>query len=112
MIKKENYEVLYQGIKSGLNITSSCLNANISRETYHKKYKNDLKFRLRVDQALIAFEQMHILNIQTAAMKDKKQWTASAWILERRFPETWAIKQKVEHSGTVILNFDKQDGKL
>ncbi len=112
MIKKENYEVLYNGIKSGLNITKSCLNANISTETYHKKYKNDLAFRLKIDQALIAFEQMHILNIQKTALKSDKQWTASAWLLERRFPEDWAVRQKVEHSGTVILNFDKQDGKL
>lgn len=112
MIKKENYEVLYQGIKSGLNITSACRNANISTETYHKKYKHDANFRLKIDQALIAFEQMHILNIQKAALSDTSKWTASAWILERRFPEDWAIKQKVEHSGTVILNFDKQDGKL
>lgn len=112
MIKKENYEVLYQGIKSGLNITSACRNANISTETYHKKYKNEPVFRLKIDQALIAFEQMHILNIQKAALKSDKNWTASAWILERRFPEVWAIKPKIEHPATVILNFNKQDGKL
>lgn len=27
----------------------------------------------------------------------KGQWQAAAWLLERRFPERWAEKQKLEH---------------
>lgn len=29
----------------------------------------------------------------------EKQWTAAAWMLERRWPDRWAQRQKVEHSG-------------
>ncbi len=111
MIKKEQFDVLFEGLKFGLSITDSCRKANVSTETYHKKYKRDKSFSLKVDQSLISFKQMHITNIQKAALEPAR-WTASAWLLERKFPEDWAIKQKVEHSGTVILNFDKQDGKL
>jgi hypothetical protein len=29
----------------------------------------------------------------------EKQWTAAAWMLERRWGERWAQRQKIEHSG-------------
>lgn len=30
-------------------------------------------------------------------------WKAAAWLMERRHPEDWGIRQKVEHSGSVGL---------
>lgn len=41
-------------------------------------------------------EPFFLSKIVTAA--NKGIWTAAAWILERRFPDVWALRQRLEHS--------------
>ena len=100
MIKKVQYEILFEAIKYGLNITDSCRKASISKDTYFRKLKRDKKFEDRVEKALIEFKQRLIISIQKAGL-DPARWTAHAWMLERKFPDEFGIRQKVEHSGNV-----------
>lgn len=53
----------------------------------------------RVEQAEAEFLARHVANVERAAIEDK-QWTASAWLLERKDPESWARKSRVsvEHA--------------
>lgn len=53
----------------------------------------------RVEQAEAEFLARHVANVERAAIDDK-QWTASAWLLERKDPEAWARKSRVsvEHA--------------
>lgn len=34
----------------------------------------------------------------------EEHWQASAWYLERRYPEEWAATQKLKHSGNIARN--------
>lgn len=38
------------------------------------------------------------------AIRCNPDWKASAWMLERRHPDRWGQKQKLEHSGEVTAN--------
>lgn len=53
----------------------------------------------RVEEAEAEFIARHVANVEKAAIEDK-QWTASAWLLERKDPEAWARKSRVsvEHA--------------
>ncbi len=97
MIKKEQLDILFESIKYGLNVTDSCRKANISHDTYYKRYKRDKEFVAKVEKSLIEFKHRLIVSIQKAGL-DPSKWTAHAWMLERKFPEEFGLKQKVEHS--------------
>lgn len=61
-------------------------------------------FHQSLEKSLSMFKAWHIQNIMKAAKEDK-QWTASAWLLERKFREefgrTLDVKGKFD-----VLNFD------
>jgi transposase len=57
-----------------------------------------LEFFHAVKKALAEGEFHNALLIRTAAT-DGESWTAAAWLLERRFPERWGQRQRLEHSG-------------
>lgn len=53
------------------------------------------EFKAKVEEAEATAEQSHVANIARAATQGK-QWTASAWWLERRRPEEWGRIDRVE----------------
>ena len=64
------------------------------------------EFLNAIEKAFADSELRDIMNIGNAA---KENWQASAWRLERRFPDRWGRKEKinvdanVKHSGEVAL---------
>jgi len=50
-------------------------------------------FAAAVKKGFQAFETTCVAGILEAA---KKNWTAYAWLLERRFPETWGKRERIE----------------
>ena len=61
-----------------------------------------VNFSIAVEQAL-AESEMDSLDIIVKASDNN--WQASAWRLERRFPDRWGrkVQQQVEHSGSVDI---------
>jgi len=59
--------------------------------------------------ARVAAEARALQNIQTAA--NSGQWTASAWILERRFPERWG-RSRLSYTDPELVELEKQKAKL
>lgn len=65
------------------------------------KYKSKFsEFMEAVKKAESEAEKYHVGIIKKAA---KEKWTASAWYLERKYPERWGRRQQVqlEHSGKI-----------
>lgn len=57
-----------------------------SPETIRRHARRDAAFATRLQRAEAQLEVVHLTNIETGG---KKNWRASAWILERMFPERY-----------------------
>jgi hypothetical protein len=57
-----------------------------------------LEFFATIQKALAEGEFLNALLIRTTAAEGKA-WQAAAWLLERRFPERWGLRHKLEHAG-------------
>lgn len=96
-VTPQNLDQCVAGIAAGLTIGDACALAGIDRRTFWVHRKNDPALDLKVQRAYISFKLKHIKNIQTAS---ESNWTASAWLLERKFPEEFGAKQSIEvHQG-------------
>ena len=109
-------------IRSGAYIETAAAYAGITKETFYKWLKRGKKdssgpyreFSDAVGKALAEAELRDILRIDKAA---ESQWTAAAWRLERRFPERWARREKIEADltgsvGAVVGFGELQRGQL
>lgn len=56
-----------------------------------KEYKQQRKLKQSIQKAKAAFKAYHVQSIIRAS---KKQWTASAWLLERKFPEEFGAADR------------------
>lgn len=60
---------------------------------------NYVAFSDAVKKAIAEVEKDTITDLRAGPLN----WQAKAWWLERRHPDKWGNRQKVEHSGKVIL---------
>ena len=98
-------------ISEGDTVKNTCILCNIHESTFYlwvnkmrkveQKIENGqrindneevfIEFIESVKKAIALFQSHHVRKIH-----NEKHWTASAWLLERRFPETWGRKDKLE----------------
>ena len=71
--------------------------AGISEETYYTWKKTHPEFSEVIEKAELECKARNIAIIQRA---DEKQWQASAWWLERKHNDEFALKQIQEHQGS------------
>lgn len=88
------------GIAAGLSDGDACLRAGISGQSLLNWKKRGAEgeepyaaFVADLHEAEIQFKLHHLKNISVRA---KRNWQASAWLLERKFPQEFGQKQKVE----------------
>lgn len=98
MIKNGQLEVLFKSLAKGRSITDACVMARIARDTFYKRYESDPEFKARVKEVESEWKYDLLERIKKAGNNDRN-WTANAWILERKFAKDFAIKQKLEHTG-------------
>ncbi len=96
MIKKEQLDLLMQAIKMGMTDTDACNISRISRSIFYAKQKKDIGFAEELSAARSKWKQSNMAIIQKAALKS---WQPAAWLLERKFPEEFANRQRLEHTG-------------
>lgn len=66
----------------------------ISEATFYDWKKNKPEFSQAIKKAESEAVQSRVAIVMKAA---RKSWTAAAWYLERKRPDEWSLKQKVEH---------------
>ena len=103
-------EVLITALSSGCYRATAAAHAGISTPTLYKWLETgeaDLEhgrdtdhadLRMAVIKAEADAEQEALQNIRE---QSKQQWQASAWFLERKWPNRWGRREHVEHSGEI-----------
>ena len=104
-------------LKAGITISSACEIVGISRQTYYNWAEKHPEFAEKVKKAIAESELRAVKIILDAAKRD---WKAAAWFLERRFPDRWGRRDKIEaeqksHVTIKIIDarlWKKKSGKL
>lgn len=91
----ERLTIILQAIADGLTYADAAKLAGVDQDTITNWKKISSEFSEEIEKMEIQFKREQVDTIRKAS---KRNWTASAWLLERKFPE-WQMKQKVEHSG-------------
>jgi transposase-like protein len=102
-------EIICESLEAGNYVKTACLAAGISEETYYKwikrgeeaKRKNKFsEFLESIKEAKAKGEERHVYLISKAG---ERYWQASAYLLERMYPDRWGkqTKMEMEHSGEV-----------
>jgi len=69
--------------------------AGLSMYTVDKWRQNDPEFAELFDAAVDYAEAVMLSEIRQQG-RAREDWRATAWILERRFPERWALRKEVD----------------
>ena len=93
MIKKDQIEAFLEGLRNGYSITDAANLACFDRDNYYLWQKKDKEKWKLCEKAISEFKQKHIDNITTASLSN---WTASAWLLERKFPDEFGKRENVK----------------
>jgi transposase-like protein len=112
-----------QGILTGASYEAAAVAAGISYETFNEWRKDakeagkkipskrtdlealKVQFSEAVDQANAELEISLMKSIKT---KGKRDWKATSWILQNRFPNKYSDRKQVEHN---IVEFDAEEWK-
>lgn len=102
MSKKRNpiiVEKLLNGFRMGLNDKDACTIAGISQVTLIS-WKKDIDFLEKIEKAKTENKAGLIQLILKAA---KKNWTAAAWFLERKYPEEFGKREIASSSNVDVI---------
>jgi len=102
----ERFETIVRAIREGNTYRAAAGLAGVTESTLYnwlergRKARSGkyLEFLEAVKKAEAEAEARHVRIVERAAAKN---WTAAAWWLERRRPDDWSLKQRVEHSGRI-----------
>jgi hypothetical protein len=111
MISERTWEAVVDEFKKGINQKMACALHGVSVSAFIEWAKLPGNQDM-IDQAKAECYSTIVACAKKAVFEDPKQ--AFTW-LERRHPEEWSRKEKVEHSGemttNVTLNFGKSKDK-
>lgn len=96
LMKAELMTKMLELISEGMPIVNACAIVGINRSTYYATYHKSEELQRLVDEARSIFIKKHLANIENVAV-ESKQWTASAWLLERSFPEHYSSKSEIRY---------------
>ena len=92
-------------MKRGLDVVDAAKLCNVS-EYQLGKLRSDPEFEQFIEYCSVDCESNHLKNIEDAG--DMGAWQASAWVLERKFPDKYGKKDTVRHEYEVkLMSFQK-----
>lgn len=95
VITDEVQEAILRTIRLGLHPDRAAMAHGISSATMRSFKRRHPEFAKLMKEAEAAAEENYLSRLM---LHTDKQWTACAWILERRFPERWAKRDQIEVS--------------
>lgn len=97
-LNKDTLDILYKALVNGLTIRTACDMADISESTFMDWRKDHEEFRQFL--ATIKKERQKFAIEQIDKIRNEKQWTAAAWLLERTFHQDFGKKDTIKHEGS------------
>lgn len=91
-------ETICDGIRKGLSYKLAAQRAGVGFDAFNRWRKSNRAFRDQVEVAEAEGAYANIERIDTAAQGD---WKAAAWLLERRHPEAYSRKERLELDGKI-----------
>ena len=91
----DNIEAILRGIRLGLHAERAAQAAGVSVGAFKMWKKRHPEFVASIKEAEATAERGFLSRL---LQHTEKQWTACAWMLERRWPDRWAKKEHVEVS--------------
>lgn len=107
LLTPETAQRVVDALKAGNFLDTAAAYVGVNRKSLHEWLKKGRAkgardpyrgFVVQVDEAMAQAEVMFAARIANAA-GDPRHWTAAAWMLERRWPDRWAKRDRVEHTG-------------
>lgn len=92
---EETIEAILRTIRLGLHPERAAAAHGVRPSTMRSHRKRHPEFASAIKEAEAEAEQGYLSRI---LKHTDRQWTAAAWVLERRWPERWAKRDKVEVS--------------
>lgn len=116
--RPEVIEMICEDLRQGLTIRAASIRAGITEQTYHRWNNREEEpyrtFREAVARAIADSEQALLASVRRAASGSEGvpyDWRAAAWLLERRFHETWGPKPEkavvIESGPRLTVQIDK-----
>jgi len=92
-------------LNMNLSLKEACLLAEVSEYTLGL-LRSDPVFERFIQRSMLVGKAQNIVNIKTAG--DVGAWQASAWLLERQFPEEYGKKETIKHELQIkVITFQK-----
>ena len=88
-------EAILRGIRLGLHPERAAQAAGVTLGSFRMHKKRNPGFVMSIKEAEATAEQGFLARL---LRHTEKQWTACAWMLERRWPERWSKREHVEVS--------------
>jgi hypothetical protein len=92
-------EAVLMGLRKGLSRTVAGQAAGVSKDSIRRWMERSATFRADTEQAEAESQSMLVgIVLAAAAKKLPNTWQAAAWLLERRWPEVYGQRSKVDIS--------------
>lgn len=110
---KEITDKICESIKKLKGRVGACKEANIGYDAFCEWMKKRPEFAEAIKKAEAEMEvNGEQVAIQAIFRAMPTSWQAGAWWLERTKSGKYALRQKLEHSGDITVNFNKDDKAL
>ncbi len=114
ILTPELQDAVVKRIRAGNYIKVACLAVGIGVSTYFEWLKKGEEGRQPyaefTDTIKKAEAEAHVNYVAIVASHAPKQWQAAAWWLERRFPDKWGRRDKLDIKGEIVA--DKKVDKI
>ena len=99
----ERVEAVLMGLRRGLSRTVAGQAAGVSKDSIRRWMERSATFRADTEQAEAESQSMLLgIVLAAAAKKLPNTWQAAAWLLERRWPEAYGQRSKVDISLDIV----------
>lgn len=85
-------QAVLNALKLGLSIKTAAKIVGCTYQTVHNECRRNKAFFARIKEAQGSCEQALVAMVYKAAQKG--QWTAAAWMLERKWPDKWGKRER------------------